>query len=34
MKPPYELKIDAYSHIVPPKYIKAISKIASSKLEA
>jgi uncharacterized protein len=28
MKPAYELKIDAYAHIVPPKYQKALYKIA------
>jgi predicted TIM-barrel fold metal-dependent hydrolase len=28
MKLPYELKIDAYSHIVPPKYRQALYKIA------
>jgi len=28
VKPPYELKIDAYSHIVPPKYSEALFKAA------
>jgi aminocarboxymuconate-semialdehyde decarboxylase len=28
MKPPYQLKIDAYAHIVPPKYREALYKIA------
>ena len=28
MKPPYQLKIDAYSHIVPPKYGEALHKVA------
>ena len=28
MKPPYELKIDAYAHIVPPKYREALYKVA------
>lgn len=28
MKPPYELKIDAYAHIVPPKYGEALNKMA------
>jgi hypothetical protein len=28
MKPPYELKIDAYAHIVPPKYGEALHKAA------
>jgi predicted TIM-barrel fold metal-dependent hydrolase len=28
MKPPYELKIDAYAHIVPPKYREALAKVA------
>ena len=28
MRPPYELKIDAYSHIVPPKYSEALRKVA------
>jgi predicted TIM-barrel fold metal-dependent hydrolase len=28
MKPAYELKIDAYAHIVPPKYLKALCKVA------
>src|SRR3972149_1355171 len=28
MKQPYQLKIDAYSHIVPPKYREALYKVA------
>ena len=28
MKPPYQLKIDAYAHIVPPKYREALYKVA------
>ncbi len=28
MKQPYELKIDAYAHIVPPKYAEALRKVA------
>ncbi|OGN99216.1 MAG: hypothetical protein A2Y89_05795 [Chloroflexi bacterium RBG_13_51_18] len=28
MKPPYELKIDAYAHIIPPKYREAFYKVA------
>jgi aminocarboxymuconate-semialdehyde decarboxylase len=28
MKPPYELKVDAYAHIVPPKYREALYKVA------
>jgi predicted TIM-barrel fold metal-dependent hydrolase len=28
MRPPYELKIDAYAHIVPPKYKEALAKVA------
>jgi len=28
MKPPYSLKIDAYAHIVPPKYREALYKVA------
>ena len=28
MKLPYELKIDAYAHIIPPKYGEALKKIA------
>jgi predicted TIM-barrel fold metal-dependent hydrolase len=28
MKQPYELKIDAYAHIVPPRYMKALYKVA------
>ncbi len=28
MKAPYQLKIDAYSHIVPPKYKQALYKVA------
>jgi predicted TIM-barrel fold metal-dependent hydrolase len=28
MKPPYELKIDAYAHIVPPKFREVIYKIS------
>ena len=28
MKPPYTLKIDAYSHIVPPQYKETLSKVA------
>jgi predicted TIM-barrel fold metal-dependent hydrolase len=28
MRLPYELKIDAYSHIVPPKYGEALPKVA------
>jgi hypothetical protein len=28
MKPPYSLKIDAYAHIVPPKYREALYKAA------
>ena len=29
MNPPYELKIDAYAHIIPPKYKDALRKINS-----
>lgn len=28
MKPPYELKIDAYAHIIPPKYREVFYKVA------
>jgi hypothetical protein len=28
MRMPYELKIDAYAHIVPPKYREALAKAA------
>src|SRR4030042_3592395 len=28
MKQPYPLKIDAYAHIVPPKYREALYKVA------
>jgi hypothetical protein len=28
MRPTYELKIDAYAHIVPPKYREALAKVA------
>ena len=28
MKPPYQLKIDAYAHIVPEKYRQAFYKVA------
>lgn len=34
MKPAYELKIDAYAHIVPPKYLEAIRKVAPQMVEA
>jgi predicted TIM-barrel fold metal-dependent hydrolase len=33
MKLPYELKIDAYSHIVPPKYGEALRKVAPKLYE-
>lgn len=33
MKPPYELKIDAYAHIVPPKYGEALHKVAPQMYE-
>jgi hypothetical protein len=33
MKPPYELKIDAYAHIVPPKYGEALHKVAPKMYE-
>jgi len=33
MKLPYELKIDAYTHIVPPKYLEAIRKVAPQMVE-
>jgi predicted TIM-barrel fold metal-dependent hydrolase len=28
MRPPYQLKIDAYAHIIPPKYREALYKVA------
>jgi aminocarboxymuconate-semialdehyde decarboxylase len=28
MKPPYELKVDAYAHIVPPKYAQELARVA------
>ncbi|MHB8104599.1 MAG: amidohydrolase family protein, partial [Dehalococcoidales bacterium] len=28
MRPTYQLKIDAYAHIVPPKYREALYKVA------
>lgn len=31
MRPAYELKIDAYSHIIPPRYREALYKIAPKK---
>ncbi|HSW58535.1 MAG TPA: amidohydrolase family protein [Dehalococcoidales bacterium] len=34
MKPVYELKIDAYAHIVPPKYQKALYKVAPQMHDA
>lgn len=34
MKPPYELKIDAYAHIVPPKYGEALHKMAPQIYES
>ena len=33
MRPPYQLKIDAYAHIVPPKYLEAIRKIAPQMVD-
>jgi predicted TIM-barrel fold metal-dependent hydrolase len=33
MKLPYELKIDAYAHIVPPKYGEALHKVAPQMYE-
>lgn len=33
MKLPYELKIDAYAHIVPPKYLEAIRKVAPQMVD-
>ncbi len=33
MKPPYQLKIDAYAHIVPPKYGEALHKVAPKMYE-
>jgi predicted TIM-barrel fold metal-dependent hydrolase len=33
MKPPYELKIDSYAHIVPPKYGEALHKVAPKMYE-
>ena len=33
MKQPYELKIDAYAHIVPPKYGEALHKVAPEMYE-
>ncbi len=33
MKQTYSLRIDAYSHIVPPKYAKALSKVAPEQYE-
>jgi predicted TIM-barrel fold metal-dependent hydrolase len=33
MKPPFELKIDAYAHIVPPKYGEALRKVAPKMYE-
>lgn len=33
MRQTYELKIDAYAHIVPPKYCAVLSKIAPDKYE-
>ncbi len=33
MKEPYELKIDAYAHIVPPKYAETIRKIPPEMVE-
>jgi len=33
MKLPYELKIDAYTHIVPPKYLEAIHKVAPQMVD-
>lgn len=32
MKPNHQLKVDAYSHIVPPKYAKVLSKIVPEKM--
>ena len=33
MKPPYSLKIDAYAHIVPPKYGEVLHKVAPKMYE-
>jgi predicted TIM-barrel fold metal-dependent hydrolase len=33
MKPPYQLKIDAYSHIVPPRYGEALHKVSPQMYE-
>ena len=33
MKLPYELKIDAYAHIIPPKYGEALHKVAPKMYE-
>jgi predicted TIM-barrel fold metal-dependent hydrolase len=33
MKDTYSLRIDAYTHIVPPKYAKALSKLAPEQYE-
>ncbi|OGO31854.1 MAG: hypothetical protein A2Z29_04500 [Chloroflexi bacterium RBG_16_56_11] len=34
MKPPYQLKIDAYAHIVPPKYGEVLHKVAPQIYES
>ena len=33
MRLPYELKIDAYAHIVPPKYLETIRKVAPQMVD-
>lgn len=34
MKAPYRLKIDVYSHIVPPKYREVLRKVAPNEVES
>ncbi len=33
MTVPYQLKIDAYAHIVPPKYMEALAKVAPKAVD-